>query len=192
LSAFGRVTQRIALGLATEDEIINGPFSNNTKRSLIGAMANPGNALNAATNMINLGVNIQSADLPPEFGDAQTRELAVRTRSELVMQLHSFARTPDVNGRLPDNNALIKEGQRLQGEAKSRMGGAFRTAAETNKASAVMMLPELRNVDLMDETAVSAAIAQATKRKASSTTITSARASIDKYRTNMNQIGGQK
>jgi len=192
LSAFGRVTQRIALGLATEDEIINGPFSNNTKRSLMGAMANPGNSINAATNMINLGVNIQSADLPPEFSDAATRELAVRTRSELVMQLHGFARTPDINGRLPDNNAIMKEGQRLQGEAKQRMSGAFKSVAETNRSSAVMMIPELRDVDLMNEAAVADAIAQATKRKASSINVQSARSSIDNYRKNMNKLGDQK
>lgn len=192
LAAFGRVTQRIALGLATQDEIISGPFTNATKRTLIGQQSNPGNAINAGVTRINAAVNIQSADLPPEFADASSRELAVRTRSSLTQQLYDFARTPDANGRLPDNTALTKKGEELAAQAKASMSSAFGTVATTKKNSAVMMVPELSGVDLMDEAAVAAAFAKATARKRDPNHISSARTSVDDYRKNMRQVEGQK
>jgi hypothetical protein len=192
LSAFGRVTQRIALGLATEAEIINGPFTNATKRTLIGQQANPGNAINAGVTRINSAVNIQSADLPPEFADAPTRELAVKTRSTLTQQLYDFARTPDEKGMLPNNTAITAKGVELANQAKAGMSSAFVTTANASKNSAVSMLPELSGVDLMDESAVTAAFTKATARKANSTLITSARSSVEAYRKNMRQVEGQK
>jgi hypothetical protein len=192
LATFGRVTQRIALGLATQDEIINGPFTNATKRSLIGQQANPGNAINAGVTRINSAVNIQSADLPPEFADAATRELAVKTRSTLTQQLYDFARTPDANGRLPDNTAITAKGVELSSQAKTGMSSAFVTTANSKKNSAVMMIPELSGVDLMNEAAVAAAFTKATARKANPSSVTSARSSVDEYRKNMRQVEGQK
>ncbi len=192
LPALGRVTQRIALGLATPDEIINGPFTNATKQSLVVSQANPGNAINAGVTRINSAVNIQSVDLPPEFADAATRELAVKTRSTLTQQLYDFARTPDANGRLPDNTAITAKGVELANQAKAGMSSAFVTTANNQKSVAVTMLPELNGVDLMDEAAVAAAFTKATARKANPTLITSARSSVDQYRKNMRQVEGQK
>jgi hypothetical protein len=189
LAAFGRVTQRIALGLATQEEIINGPFSNATKRTLIGQQANPGNAINAGVTRINSAVNIQSADLPPEFADAATRELAVRTRSELTQQLYNFARTPDANGRLPDNTAITAKGVELSNQAKTNMSSAFTVVADTNLRSAVLQLKELQGVDLMDDAAVNAAFAKATARKADPGNINSARNAVENYRKNIKQSG---
>jgi hypothetical protein len=180
------------LGLATPDEIINGPFTNATKQSLVVSQANPGNAINAGVTRINSAVNIQSADLPPEFADAPTRELAVKTRSTLTQQLYDFARTPDANGRLPDNTAITAKGVELANQAKAGMSSAFVTTANNQKSVAVTMLPELNGVDLMDEAAVAAAFTKATARKANPTLITSARSSVDQYRKNMRQVEGQK
>jgi hypothetical protein len=189
LAAFGRVTQRIALGVATQEEIINGPFSNATKRTLIGQQANPGNAINAGISRINSAVNIQSADLPPEIEDAKTRELAVRTRSELAQQLYDFARTPDEKGMLPNNTALEVKSKELAAQAKASMSTVFATVANTHKATAVMFLPTLYGVDLTDEAAVSAVFAAATAKKANPTNITSARMAVDSYLRNIKQSG---
>jgi len=192
LASFGRVTHRIALGLATQDEIINGPFTNATKRMLIDKQSNPGNAINAGVTRINSAVNIQSSDLPPEFADAASRELAVKTRSLLTQQLYDFARTPDANGRLPDNTALTKKGEELSAQAKASMSSAFTTVAKTNQDGAVFMVKELNGVDLNDEAAVAAAFAKATARKARKEDIASARSSVEAYRKNMRQVEGQK
>jgi hypothetical protein len=189
LPALGRVTQRIALGLATQDEIINGPFTNATKQSLVVNQANPGNAINAGVTRINSAVNIQSVDLPPEFADAATRELAVKTRSTLTQQLYDFARTPDANGRLPDNTAITAKGVELSNQAKTNMSSAFTTVANTNRSTAVLMLKELQGVDLNDDAAVSAAFAKATARKANPTNITAARSAVENFRKNIKQSG---
>jgi hypothetical protein len=189
LAAFGRVTQRIALGVATQEEIISGPFSNATKRTLIGQQSNPGNAINAGISRINSAVNIQSADLPPEFADAATRELAVRTRSELSQQLYDFARTPDEKGMLPNNTALEAKSKALALQAKTNMSSAFTTVANTNRSTAVLMLKELQGVDLNDDAAVAAAFAKATARKANPTNITAARSAVENYRKNIKQSG---
>jgi hypothetical protein len=187
LAAFGRVSQRVALGLATSSEIINGPFTNATKKELMRAMANPTDDINYATNQINLSVGIQTANLPPELKDSQARQKAVETRNDLVMQLHQFSRTPNDKGVLPSPTEVRKRGDELGKQAKSQMSGAFSKVAESNQKSAQLQLPELSGIDLMDEAAVAAAFAKATQRKANVSSIAAAKSAVDDFRTNTNK-----
>jgi hypothetical protein len=184
LAAFGRVSQRVALGLATDTEIINGPFTNATKRDLMKAKSNPADDINFATNQINLAVGIQSGNLPPELKAPEARQLAVQTRNELVIQLNEFARTPNDKGVLPTPSEVRQRGIDLSKQASGKMAGAFNRVAESNKQSAAMMLPELSGVDLNNDAAVKDAFAKATARKASPTNISAARAAVDEYRAN--------
>ena len=185
--ALGRVSQRVALGLATQAEISSGPFTNATKRQLTIARSNPSDDVNYATNQINLSVGIQAANLPPELKDSQARQKAVETRNDLVMQLHQFTRTPNENGLLPNPTEVRKRGDDLAKLAKSQMSGAFEVAATNNLKSAVLSLPELNGVDLTNEAAVNAAFAKATARKANTTSIAAAKSAVDDYRTNTNK-----
>lgn len=184
LAAFGRVSQRVALGLATDTEIINGPFTNATKKELMRARANPTDDINYATNQIGLAVGIQAANLPPELKAPEARQKAVETRNDLVMQLNQFARTPNDKGLLPSPTEVRKRGDDLAKEAKGQMSGAFSTVATSNQKSAVLQLPELNGVDLTNEAAVSAAFAKAAGRKANPSSIAAAKAAVDDYRTN--------
>ena len=193
LEAFGRVSQRVALGLATSAEIINGPFTNGTKRELMRAKSNPADDINFATNQINLAVGIQSGNLPPELTAPEARQLAVQTRNQLVMQINQFARTPNEKGILPSPSEVRQQGIDLAKQASSNMAGAFNKVAETHKQSALSQLPELTGVDLTNEAAVADAFAKATKRKADPTKINFARDSIKNYRENLNKAKeGQK
>lgn len=193
LAAFGRVSQRVALGLATDAEIINGPFTNATKRELMRAKSNPADDINFATNQINLSVGIQSGNLPPELKAPEARQLAVQTRNELVMQLNEFARTPNDRGVLPSPSEVRQRGIDLAKQASGKMSGAFAKVAETSKQSAVLMLPELSGVDLNNDALVKDAFEKATRRKASQTNINAARAAVDDYRANtMKAKEGQK
>lgn len=185
--ALGRVSQRVALGLATQAEISSGPFTNATKRQLTIARSNPSDDVNYATNQINLSVGIQAANLPPELKDSQARQKAVETRNDLVMQLHQFTRTPNENGLLPNPTEVRKRGDDLAKLAKSQMSGAFEVAAINNQKSAVLSLPELNGVDLTNEAAVNDAFAKATARKANTTSIAAAKSAVDDYRTNTNK-----
>lgn len=192
IGALGVVTSRIAAGVATPSEIINGPFTPETKRMLIQQQSNPNNSINFAIQRINSAVNIQEAGLPPEFADAKARELAIATRNNLAQQLYDFSRTPDASGRLPDNASINKKSQDLAKQANSEMSVAFQSVAETNKNSAVLMVPQLQGVDLNDEVAVSAAIAKATAKKVDPNTISAARRSIESYRKNTKKLEVKK
>jgi len=192
LAEFGTITGRIAAGLATPQEILNGPFTQETKKELMRKQADPANPIHKAVTAINSAVNIQQAGMPPEFSDARARELANLVGNDLKQQLYDFSRKPDENGRLPDNVAIIKKGEDLAIKAKASMSTAFADVANTNKNSAVLMIPELQGVDLNNDAAVDAAIAKATARKANPNSITSARNSIDNYRKNTAKVQGQK
>lgn len=193
LVAYGRLAQRVALGMATDAEIISGPFTNATKRELMKAKANPTDDINYAVNQINLSVGIQSANLPPELKAPEARQLAVQTRNELVMQLSQFARTPDEKGLLPTPAMVRKQGDELASKAKASMSGAFSKVASANQSSAVLMLPELKGVDLNNEQAVSDAFAKATARKANRSSIDAANNAVQEFRVNSKKANeGQK
>lgn len=184
LNAFGRLSQRVALGLATQDEVMKAPLTRATKKALMQQWANPTDDVNYGINQINLSVGIQSGNLPPEFKAPETRQLAVETRNSLAMELHNFARTPKDNGMLPSPTEIRNKGSELAAKASQGMSKAFDKAATSNSEAAVLMLPELKGVDLNDDAAVQAAIAKATASKKSQTVINAARASIEDYRAN--------
>jgi hypothetical protein len=183
-TALGLVSRRVALGLATQSEINNGPFTNSTKRELTRALANPTDDINYATKQISLAVGIQSANLPPELKSAEARQVAVQTSNDLSVQLYRFVSTPNEKGVLPTPGEVRQRGDELAKQAKSQMSGAFGKVAESNQKSAVLQLPELNGVDLTNKAAVDAAFAAATKRKANPTSINAARSSVDDYLTN--------
>jgi len=188
IPALGKVYARIAVGVATESEVISGPFSQSTKEKLIAQVVNPNNTINAAVKSINSQVGIQESGLPPEFADAKARELATSVRNELTQQLYDFATTLDERGRPPNNETIAQKGRELASQAKARMSSAFSSVAETNKNTAVLMVPELRGVDLNDEAAVNAAITKAVEKKANPTSISAARNAIESYRKNKEKV----
>jgi hypothetical protein len=192
LIALGKVQARIAVGAATVSEVVSGPFTQETKEKLIALVVNPNNSINAGVRRINSQVGIQESGLPPEFADAKARELATSVRNDLTQQLYDFSTTVGANGRPPDNDAILKKGQELAAQAKSRMSGAFSVVAETARKSAVLMVPQLQGVDLNNEAAVEAAIATAVKNKANPRAINSARNAIENYRKNKAQVEGAK
>jgi len=192
LIALGKVQARIAIGAATVSEVVSGPFTQETKEKLIALVVNPNNSINAGVRRINSQVGIQESGLPPEFADAKARELATSVRNDLTQQLYDFSTTLDKTGRPPSNEAILDYGQKLAAQAKSRMSGAFSSVAETAKKSAVLMVPQLQGVDLNNEAAVEAAIAEAVKKKTNPNSISSARNSIENYRKNKAQVEGAK
>lgn len=188
LAAFGRLSQRVSLGLATDQEIISAPLTRATKKQLLQQWGNAGDDLSYGVNQINLSVGIQSGNLPPELKSAEARTLAVETRNTLAQELYQYSRTPDAQGRLPTPSDIRIKGDELAKKAKGGMSKAFTKAAESSKNSAVLSLPELNGVDLNDPTAVDAAIAKATKRKADMTLINAAKSAVEEYRTNLRKV----
>lgn len=184
LASFSRITQRVALGLASDSEILAAPLTRATKRQLLTQLNNPNDDISYGVKMIGMAVGIQSENLPPELKSAEARQLATATRNALVTELYTFTRTPDAQGRLPTAGQIREKGTALSQQAASGMSKAFEKVASSNQSQAVMSVPQLQGVDLMNEQAVDAAFAAAVKAKVSAINITAARAAVQDYRTN--------
>ena len=188
LGAFSRLTQRVSLGLATDSEILSAPLTRATKKQLLGQLNNPNDDISFGVKMIGMSVGIQSENLPPELKSAEARQLATATRNSLVTELYTFSRTPDAQGRLPTPIQIRDKGNELAKRAGAGMSKAFATAATGNQSQAVLSIPQLQGVDLMDEAAVDAAFAAAAKAKANPININNARAAVQDYRANKAKI----
>lgn len=186
LKQFSVVAQRVALGLATADEVIASKgLTTGSKRTFLQQLSNPSDDLGFGVQQIGLSVGIRSDKLPAEMKSAEARQAAEETRNRLVQELYTFARTPNEKGILPSPPDVRQKGIELAGNAKKLMSGEFGKAANNDKSSAVIQIPELANVDLSDDAAVSKAMAAATARKASQTSINAATASIKAYKENL-------
>jgi hypothetical protein len=188
LASFSRLTQRVATGLATDTEILAAPLTRATKRQLLTQLNNPSDDISFGVKMIGMAVGIQSENLPPELKDAAARQLAIATRNSLVTELYTYTRTPDAQGRLPTPVQIRDKGTALAEQAGGGMSKAFSIAASGNQAQAVLSLPQLQGVDLLNEQAVEAAFAAAVKAKADPINIRSARAAVQDYRTNKAKV----
>lgn len=188
LTDLSRVSQRVALGLATDSEIFSASLTHATKRQMLLQLNNPNDDLSYGIKMIGMAVGIQSENLPPELKDATARQLATATRNRLVTELYTFTRTPDAQGRLPTAGQIRDKGTALSQQAASGMSNAFETVATNNQATAVLSIPQLRGVNLLDDAAVEAAFAAAAKAKAEPQNINNARAAIRDYRINKSKV----
>lgn len=186
LKQFSVVAQRVALGLATADEVIASKgLTTGSKRTFLQQLSNPSDDLGFGVQQIGLSVGIRSDKLPAEMKSAEARQAAEETRNKLVTELYTYARTPNEKGILPSPPDVRQKGMELAGNAKKLMSGEFGKAANNDKSSAVIQIPELANVDLADDAAVAQAMTKATARKASQTSINAATASVKAYKENL-------
>lgn len=186
LKQFSVVAQRVALGLATADEVIASKgLTTGSKRTFLQQLSNPSDDLGFGVQQIGLSVGIRSDKLPAEMKSQEARQAAEETRNKLVTELYTYARTPNEKGILPSPPDVRQKGMELAGNAKKLMSGEFGKAANNDKSSAVIQIPELANVDLADDAAVSQAMTKATARKASQTSINAATASVKAYKENL-------
>ena len=190
LQQLGDLNQRISLGLATQSEIIDAPgITRNTKAQMLGRFGNVTDDIGAATKSIERAVGIFSAALPPELPTPQARALAVKTRNENVAALYEYARTPGPDGRLPSPPEIRAHGNVLADQSSKIISSAFVVIAPAAESEARMMLPELANVDLLNQAAVEEAIKKAVKRGATQNSINPALESIKRFREASSKIG---
>jgi len=194
LKQFAAVAQRVALGLSTADEVINSKgLTVGSKRTFLQQLSNPSDDLGFGVQQIGLSVGIRSDKLPAELKSADARQAAEETRNKLVTELYTYARTPNEKGILPSPPEVRQKGIDLAGNAKKEMSPAFGKAANQEQSTAVMMIPELANIDLGDDAAVAQAMTKATARKANTTNINAATAAVKSYKENLKrQQEGQK
>lgn len=186
LNQFNAISQRIGLGLATPQEVINAKgLTRETKQTFLTQLTNPSDDLGFGVQQIGLSVGIRSDKLPAEMKSQEARQAADEVRNRLVLDLYTYARTPNEKGILPSPPEIRQRGIDLAASAKKSMAPFFGKVASEDATSAVVQIRELKNVDLNDVAAVEAAFAKAVARKAERTSINAARASVDAYRENM-------
>jgi hypothetical protein len=186
LNQFNAISQRIGLGLATPQEVINAKgLTRETKQTFLTQLTNPSDDLGFGVQQIGLSVGIRSDKLPAEMKSQEARQAADEVRNRLVLDLYTYARTPNEKGILPSPPEIRQRGIDLAASAKKSMAPFFGKVASEDATSAGVQIRELKNVDLNDVAAVEAAFAKAVARKAERTSINAARASVDAYRENM-------
>jgi hypothetical protein len=186
LNQFAAISQRIALGLASSDEVINAKgLTRATKKTFLTQLTNPSDDLGFGVQQIGLSVGIRSDKLPAEMSSQEARQAAEETRNRLVLDLYTYARTPNEKGALPSPPEVRQRGIDLAASAKKSMAPYFGKIASQDISGAQLQLPELIGVDLGDDAAVADAIAKAVKRKASTPNINAAKGFVNSYKENM-------
>ncbi len=186
LNQFAAISQRVALGLATNQEVINAKgLTRATKKTFLTQLTNPSDDLGFGVQQIGLSVGIRSDKLPAEMKSQEARQAAEETRNRLVLDLYTYARTPNEKGFLPSPPEVRQKGIDLAASAKKVMAPFFGVVALDEARSAAGQLRELVGVDLNDDVAVEAAFTKAIARKAERTSINAARASVNAYKENM-------
>jgi len=186
LKQFSVVAQRVALGLATADEVIASKgLTTGSKRTFLQQLSNPSDDLGFGVQQIGLSVGIRSDKLPAEMKSAEARQAAEETRNRLVLDLYTYARTPNEKGFLPSPPEVRQRGIDLAASAKKVMAPYFGIVATDEAKVATGQLRELVGVDLNNDAAVEAAFTKAVARKADSVSIRAARAAVDAYKENM-------
>jgi hypothetical protein len=186
LNQFAAISQRIALGLASSDEVINAKgLTRATKKTFLTQLTNPSDDLGFGVQQIGLSVGIRSDKLPPEMESPKARQAAEETRNRLVLDLYTYARTPNEKGFLPSPPEVRQRGIDLAASAKKVMAPYFGIEATNEAKVATGQLRELVGVDLNNDAAVEAAFTKAVARKADSVSIRAARAAVNAYKENM-------
>ena len=186
LNQFSAISQRISLGLANSNEVINAKgLTLKTKRTFLTQLTNPSDDLGFGVQQIGLSVGIRSDKLPAEMKSQEARQAADETRNRLVLDLYTYARTPNEKGVLPSPPEIRQKGIDLAASAKKSMAPFFGKVASEDASSAVLQIRELNGIDLNNDAAVEAAFTKATARKAPTTSINAARASVNAYKENM-------
>ena len=156
-----------------------------TKRTFLTQLTNPSDDLGFGVQQIGLSVGIRSDKLPAEMKSQEARQAADETRNRLVLDLYTYARTPNEKGVLPSPPEIRQKGIDLAASAKKSMAPFFGKVASEDASSAVLQIRELNGSDLNNDAAVEAAFTKATARKAPTTSINAARASVNAYKENM-------
>ncbi len=188
LEVLVQLHQKARAGKLTAGELSRAPLSKGTKRELAKEIGNVNNDIAYGTKLIRNAANMVSDNLPPQFESAEARKLAIDSVAQQESALLKFSYTPNSKGLLPTPSEIRAEGERLSEGVKALMSRSFASEADKNKTSAVMILPELKGVDLTNPVAVEQAIKKAVANKRTQNDINAAKAAIDAHNTNLRSV----
>ena len=182
-----QLTSKAARGQLGINELISNQskLTKGSFKSLVGDIANPNNDVSYGVDKINLAVNIQQSNLPPELPTAEARQAAVGARNRAYDELRTFTNTPNEKGLFPTGSEIRKKADDLAKDMSKSMSPIFTGIASANQNTAVMLVPELAGIDLNNQAAVDQAFTKAagnSKRKAQD--ISAAKTAVENYRKN--------
>ena len=177
-------------GNLNPSELAKLPLSKADKSFLAKEIGNPNNDIAYGSKLIRSAGNMLSDNLPPQFDSAEGKKLATETIAQQESSLLRFANNPNSKGLLPTPAEIRAEGERLANGVKPLMSRSFNVEADKQKQTALLSLPQLRDVDLTNDAAVEAAITKAVKEKRSATDVNMARGAIQKHKEALKSIAG--
>jgi hypothetical protein len=104
--------------------------------------------------------------------------------------LIKFVSKQNDKGVFPTAAEIRAKGDELSTGVKTLLGKSFSIEAEKQKQTALLSLPQLKDVDLTNDEAVEAAITKAVKEKRSATDVNMARGAIQKHKEAIRSITG--
>lgn len=165
LPVLSELMRRIAVGEATTDEVINQRDANKitaaTARTLVVDLSNPNTDISRARAIIRANSVIEEKDAPEMITDSDARAAAQVAENASYLELMTFARTAKADGTLPTSSEVRAKGEELAAGLNQFTAPMLRSGLESMAATITQItLPQLAGVDLMDEAAVEAKIAE--------------------------------
>jgi hypothetical protein len=185
LAELANITRMMASGDATPQDVIDGVkkgyFKKDTAKTLIINISNPSDDINWGKQVINSSVLIQKDGAPPEIKDADARSAAVVAAETAKLELMKFASTP-IDGKLPNSAEIRRKGAELAKGTGTLMQPMYENASRVQADGIRAQLGAAgQGINIDDDAAFEAAIAQATKNKVNPASIVAAKAGRDNY-----------
>jgi len=190
--------RRISAGNATVEEVIaakkSGKLKNDTALVFTKSIANPSDDVSFGVKQIELALNIQHSQLPPELPTKEARAIAINTKNSQEFELRKFATTPDDNGKYPTSQEIRKKAADLTSNARNLIIPYLVEANDKAADSIKLQLTELgklSNEELKDEKAFNDAIALAVKNGKNETSVSAAKIARQRWLETQKKIEGK-
>jgi hypothetical protein len=185
LQTLATIQRNISAGTATVEDVISakksGLLKNDTAKTFVVNIANPSDDVTWGVKQIELALNIQNSMLPPEINSKEGKSIAINTKNTGELDLRKFASTPDADGKYPTSEQIRNKASVIRDNAKALIKPYLLTATEKSAEGVRLQLKELNGVNLDDDAAFNAAIAQAVKNKANEGSISAAKIGRQNY-----------
>ena len=190
--------RRISAGNATVEEVISakksGKLKNDTALVFTKSIANPSDDVSFGVKQIELALNIQHSQLPPELPTKEARAIAINTKNSQEFELRKFATTPDDNGKYPTSQEIRKKAADLTSNARNLIIPYLVEANDKAADSIKLQLTELgklSNEELKDEKAFNDAIALAVKNGKNESSVSAAKIARQRWLETQKKIEGK-
>jgi hypothetical protein len=188
--ALAKAERDVREGRLDVNDIAKLPLAKAEKIYLSKRVGNVDHDTKYGLDLIKLAGGQLSDSLPPNFDTAEGRKLASDAIAMQSSALIKFVSKQNDKGVFPTAAEIRAKGDELSTGVKTLLSKSFSIEAEKQRQTALMSLPQLKDIDLTNDTAVEAAITKAVKEKRSATDVNMARGAIQKHKEALKSIAG--